>query len=178
MITQFSVGHLDLEVTRELHSSNLLIRTNFLFLCRFSSVSYSHVSRAVGGSKSVIDQHKAEPSPALPPSSKIVAGSITPKTEPQALQPTASHSAVQKEAGVIKNAVEGAVVKEESAGKSAVPSKAVPENASIGKKKPGATGGASSLANLWGKAPAKVKAATPPVSEAKPALVTGMFFCA
>lgn len=149
---------------------------------RFSSVSYSHVTRGVGGSKSVIDQHKSEPSssaipsPSIPPSSKIVAGSITPKADPLALQPALPHSVVQKETAV-KTTMGGAVVKEENAGKnsttSAVPGKVVTENVATGKKKMGATGGGSSLANLWGKAPAKVKAATPPLSAAVPTVVTG-----
>jgi hypothetical protein len=74
--------------------------------------------------------------------------------------------------------VGGAVVKEESSAKNlpaiGVPSKAVTENVATGKKKMGATGGGSSLANLWGKAPAKVKVTTPELA-AKPALITGMF---
>lgn len=107
-----------------------------------------------------------------------MAGSITPKADPQALQPIPPHSAGQKEAAV-KNTSGGAVVKEESAGKisttSAVPGKVVTENVATGKKRTGVTGGASSLANLWGKAPAKVKAATP---SAIPALIAGTFLCA
>lgn len=135
----------------------------------------------------MIDQHKSEPSssaipsPSIPPSSKIVAGSITPKADPLALQPALPHSVVQKETAV-KTTMGGAVVKEENAGKnsttSAVPGKVVTENVATGKKKMGATGGGSSLANLWGKAPAKVKAATPPLSAAVPTVVTGKFLCA
>lgn len=93
----------------------------------------------------MIDQHKAEPSSSVPSSSKNVAGSITPKPEPepQALQPTPPNSVGQEAA--VKNAVGGAVVKEESSGKHSttigVPSKAVTENVPTGKKKMGATGG-------------------------------------
>lgn len=141
---------------------------------RFSSVSYSHVSRGIGGSKSVIDQLKAEPSAsAFPPSLKSAAGSITPKADPQGPQVTPPLSTGQKEAAV-KNTEGGAVAKDESARKrsstGAVPGKVVPENVAVGKNKSGATGGASSLANLWGKAPAKAKAATP---AAVPTLITG-----
>ena len=57
-----------------------------------------------------------------------------------------------------------AVVKEEVVGKvlttTGGPTKSVAENVTTGKKKVGAPGG-SSLANLWGKAPAKIKAASP-----------------
>lgn len=141
---------------------------------RFSSVSYSHVARGVGGSQSVIKQLKAEPSAsAMPPPAKVIPGSITPKAAPQAPQPTPPQAVAQKEAAV-KNTVGGAVVKEESAAKSsttsAIPAKPVAESVATGKKKAGTTGAASSLANLWGKAPAKAKAATP---AAAPAVVTG-----
>lgn len=128
----------------------------------------------------MINQHKAEPSSSVPPSSKNVDSSITPKPEPLALQPAPPSSGGQE--AVVKNIVRGAVVKEESSGNNSttigVPSKAVTENVATGKKKMGATGGGSSLANLWGKAPAKVRAITPPESAAKPALITGTFiFC-
>ena len=127
----------------------------------------------------MIDQNKAEPSSSVPSSLKNVAGSITSKPEPQSLQPTPPNSVGQEAA--VKNTVVGAVVKEENSAKNStsigVPSKAVTENVATGKKKMGGTGGGSSLANLWGKAPVKVKIDSSPESAAKPDLVTGMFFC-
>ena len=116
----------------------------------------------------MIDQHKAEPSSSVPPSPKNVADAVTPKPEPQ---PTPFNPGSQKEAAA-KIAVGGAVVKEESAATAGVRTKTATENVVTGKKKPGVTGGGSSLANLWGKAPAKVKDPTPP----EPALVTGKFY--
>ncbi|KAG0559817.1 hypothetical protein KC19_10G131500 [Ceratodon purpureus] len=143
---------------------------------RFGSVSYSHVSRDIGGSKSVIDKHKGMPSSSVPLSSKTAAGSITPKLEPQALQPTPSNPVSQKEAAV-KNTVAVAVAKGENSSKNSttigVPTKAGTENVVTEKKKTGATGGGSSLANLWGRAPAKVKDTTPPETTAKPVRVSG-----
>ena len=132
--------------------------------CRFSSITCSLVTRSVGGSKSVIYQQKTASistsnSMALPPVPvKSLSESKPSKVEapPQPMPPV---PAVKTEP-VTKTAA----VKEEGVGKvlttTGGPTKSVAENVTTGKKKAGAPGG-SSLANLWGKAPAKVKAASP-----------------
>lgn len=146
---------------------------------RFSSVSYSLVIRNAGGSKPVVEQQKAEPSSSVgvSASSKHLAGLKPSNSEPQVPQSTSLTPTAQKETDV-KNTLKGAaVVNEEGSGKSSattgVPGKAVAENVATGKKKVGMTVGGGSLANLWGRAPAKVKADTPQESKAKPALVAG-----
>lgn len=158
----------------------------FINLCRFSSVSYSLVTRSVVRSKSTLIHESSTPPstsipiPGLSTSAKPPIDSKAPQTEAQEHRPIfAPKPAPSSATGGVAVKKEGSVkdsfVKEETAGKisttSGAAAKGAVENVGAGKKKMGSAGGGS-LANLWGKAPPKTK--TSPSKPAKPIVIAGI----